>query len=182
MLRDRSTVASGSSTVICIIHQPRGKRNGTRRGRVVVDGDTKEIRDERREERSRFPGGISPALLLPPPRHSVIFYWVYDVINLIASSSHQGLIATYLKAVDTLSRVYLAPSSSEFSVSLPADFEPDICSRIRKLSLGISAFSALLPFRAKRTWRFSLNFLSFRLPRDNEKSLTAREIFLNFLP
>ena len=105
-------------------------------------------RRKRREERSRFPGGISPALLTPPPRHSVIFYWVYDVINLIASSSHQGLIATYLKAVDTLSgstwpRLLRNFRSASLQISNQI-YAPEYVNY-----LGFSAFPTLLPFVPK---------------------------------
>lgn len=87
MLRDRSTVASGPGTVICIIHQAAGGRKTRRGGRLegARGGVARQGNEEKDGTAPDSTRGDSPALLGP----TVIFYWVYDVINLIAVSAHR---------------------------------------------------------------------------------------------
>lgn len=82
---------------------------------------------------------------------SVIFYWVYDVINLIAESAHR-FNRDASEPVDTcrarpraLRRTTCALSSREFSARRPLQIATEIYIRIRKLS-SLWAFRALLSF------------------------------------
>jgi len=100
----RPPLASGRGAVICIIHQTRGKKKRNE----VTEGGGRRIKREREGKiraarraghpalpdspwRRRGGGGDASPALLPS---TVIFYWVYDVINLIAGSAHAALIVS----------------------------------------------------------------------------------------